>query len=64
MKASRWSHSLRADPQGIKYLMGGVKSGYEGGINVCADPEYVLSHDPLFERGQRSAADLVFYCRL
>lgn len=53
MKARRWSHSLRAGPQGIEYLMGGVEPGNGSGINVCADPEYVLSHYPLFERGQR-----------
>lgn len=37
-----WSHSLRAGPQGIEYLMEGVKSGYGGGFNVCADPELRL----------------------
>lgn len=41
IKASRWSHSLRAGPQGIEYLMGGAKSGCGGGVNLCAYPEYV-----------------------
>lgn len=39
IKASRWSHSLRAGPQGIEYLMGGAKSGCGGGVNLCAYPE-------------------------
>lgn len=49
-----WSHSLRAGPQGIEYLMEGVKSGYGGGGSMFVQIQsYVLSHNPLFERGQR-----------
>lgn len=50
MKASWWSHSLERVRRGLSILWEGsrVGMGEGGGFNVCADPEYVLSHNPLF----------------
>lgn len=66
-----WSHSLRAGPQGIEYLMEGVKSGYGGGVQcLCRSrvTSYPIIHflkgDNENKRIGRSAADLVFRCLL